>query len=114
MRDPGNLVRLPQLAGVGLFYIGHRLGRTVASEKWLRARVDWLIANHGFPPPLPSPRKNERIFSRRAVDAWFDGQLNGPGGSEVTISVGPAPDPNLWATVLDARAAGLDRLVAEA
>lgn len=104
-----DVARSPHLAGVGLFYVGHRLGHAVSSERWLRKRVDWLVQQHGFPHHLPSPRQNERIYNRRAVDAWFDSRLDGDSGGAMN-----AADRNVWATILDARAAGINALGASA
>lgn len=89
-------------AAVGIHYIGHRLGQAAHSERWLRARIDWLVANKGFPHHLPSPRPNERVYNARAVDAWFDNQ---PGA--VAVATVDAVDRTAWATILDARAAQL-------
>lgn len=87
---------------VGIHYIGHRLGQAMHSERWLRRRIDWLTAHQGFPSHLPSPKPNERIYSARAVDAWFDAQL----GTDDALRI-DAADRKAWATILDARAANI-------
>lgn len=87
---------------VGIHYIGHRLGQAAHSERWLRARIDWLVETQGFPHHLPSPKPNERVYNAAAVDAWFDNQ---PGA--VAAATVQAVDRKAWATVLDARAASL-------
>lgn len=90
-------------AAVGIHYIGHRLGQAMHSERWLRRRIDWLVEHRGFPHHLPSPKPNERIYCARAVDAWFDGQLDS--ASHASID---ATDRTAWATILDANAAALN------
>lgn len=92
-------------AAVSLFYIGHRLGHSGRSERWLRQRVDWLTEHVSFPAPLPSPRATERRYSRRAVDAWFESRLP-PGAA--------GGDASPMAALLDARAANLHLLGARA
>ncbi len=88
---------------VSLFYIGHRLGHPGRTERWLRARVDWLTSHYDFPAPLPAPRASERRYSRRAVDAWFDRRLP-PGAASAN------GDCTAMAAILDARAANLHQL----
>jgi hypothetical protein len=87
---------------VGLHYIAHRLGQAGRTERWLRGRIDWLVANAGFPSHLPSPKPNERVYNARAVDAWFDGQLGSADHARIN-----AADRTVWQTVLDARAASI-------
>lgn len=87
---------------VGIHYIGHRLGQATHSERWLRTRIDWLVENRGFPHHLPSPKPNERVYNARAVDAWFDGQLDLADHARID-----AVDRKAWETILDARAAAL-------
>ncbi|MFZ4687878.1 MAG: hypothetical protein ACOYLS_01440 [Polymorphobacter sp.] len=100
---PHELVLRDRLKGaVGIHYIGHRLGQATHSERWLRARIDWLVENKGFPRHLPSPRVNERIYSARAVDAWFDSWYG-----EADHAGIDAADRKDYATLLDARAAQL-------
>jgi hypothetical protein len=87
---------------VGIHYIAHRLGQAGRSERWLRGRIDWLVANASFPHHLPSPKVNERIYNARAVDAWFDNQLGTTDHARIE-----AHERGVWATILDARAAGI-------
>lgn len=102
MLDRGTLIRDRLKGAVGIHYIGHRLGQATHSERWLRRRIDWLTANAGFPCHLPSPKANERIYSARAVDAWFDAQL----GTDDALRI-EAADRTAHATILDARASNL-------
>jgi len=102
----------PELASVGLFYIAGRLGHRGRTERWLASYLEQLIANDGFPPPLPLyrgvgklARKVDTItgstrWTRAGVDAWFDGFL--PPALAVAADERAALE---HAATLDARAA---------
>lgn len=72
----------PDLANegtVGIWYIRRRLGRTDYKDRRIVRLVSLLIAEKGFPPPLPC-LKGKRLMEevtthsewlRPAVDAWL-------------------------------------------
>jgi hypothetical protein len=77
-------LRPAQQGGVSLWYIATRAGVSSRSDNWVLNYVRQLIANEGFPKPLPyfdlQGRKRPTIHNnsrwlRAAVDAWFDGFL---------------------------------------
>lgn len=71
--------------GVSLWYIATRAGVSGRSDNWILNYVRMLVANDGFPSPLPNYSLSRRrkltgiLYSSRwlrtAVDAWFDGFL---------------------------------------
>lgn len=90
----------------GLTYIGLRLGHNWACDRQLAAQLDALTAHHGFPAALPTSSR-QRVYCRRAVDAWFAGQL-GP----VLAARQCAADPATAVAI--AQVAGLHRLLVAA
>lgn len=63
-----------------IFYIRRELGRGDYSDRRLISYLDKLIADHGFPQPLPVERRGKLVTSatlqsrwlRAAVDDWVN------------------------------------------
>lgn len=96
---------------VSIHYIKRHTGTDRLKDKALIAYVEALIAEHGFPAPLPCPVKGQgatksvRIDSRwrrDAVDQWLDDQL--PPATSAALDEHAAAEA---AKVMDARAASL-------
>ena len=94
----------PALQPVGLAYIAHRRGATLAAT---RRALDWLITHNGMPGPLPvAPGRTAKSslarWDKRAIDAWFDQMIPAhlQGGVVALAS-------DAWGAILDARAAQL-------
>lgn len=68
---------------VGLGYIMHHSGQEGHGLRWQLAYVEALIANDGFPVPLPLYRQGRPVagvklasrWQRIAVDKWFEDRL---------------------------------------
>lgn len=97
-----------------IWYVQRRLGRQDYQRARLLKLLDQLIAQMGFPPPLPQLRGGRLTtavslsssWNRPAVDAWLDGQLPPDNGAAVDEQARQAA-----AADMDAAAANL-RLVA--
>ena len=65
---------------VGIWYIRRRLGRKDYKDRRIVRYVSLLVAEKGFPPPLPCLKGNTLVdevttsseWLRPAVDAWLD------------------------------------------
>lgn len=72
----------PEARTCSFGYVQHQLGCDHLSQRRMAAYLTSLIADHGFPRPLPAPVKGGKLttavhfsskWHRAAVDAWIDG-----------------------------------------
>lgn len=108
----------PDSPSCSAFYIAGRLGHRDRSWTWVKAQIEALQANEGFPPPIilysctaPKPARVAGLtpssrWNRAAVDAWFDGQPSAMVPARL-IETASEAFAGHYANDLDARAAAL-------
>lgn len=92
------------IGAISLAAVAHRLGVDARPRGWQQRHLRWLMAGHGFPPPLPcqSARPSAWRWDSRAVDAWFDARAG-----NAAVAAADAQAKALAADLLDARASAL-------
>ena len=93
------------IRAVSFAAVAHALGIDQRPRSWQRKHLSHLMAQHGFPPPLPHrlarAGHGSLYWDPRAVDHWFD-QLAGGAATAAAEQAGI----DAAAALLDRRAAG--------